>query len=159
MKTLKMKNKHIAPIYNALDAITVDGFKVKRGKGKLQNNLKAKHQEYQEDLTQINEKYFQKDKEGDFKSEGNNLVWLDEYRNDYEKQKEADEAFKELLDEEVIINLVEYETKIKSFYEALEKDEFTAGEQMKDDDFELMVEMLEDAFENNKKDDDEDGEE
>lgn len=151
MKTLTIKNKHIAPIYNVLDTITVEGFKVKRGKGKLQNNLKAKLQEYQEDLTQINEKYFQKDEKGEFKREGNNLVWLDDYRDDHLKQKEANDAVKELLEEEAIINLVEHETKIKSFYEALEQDKFTTSEAMKDDDFEIMVEMLEEAFENKEK--------
>ena len=151
MKTLTIKNKYIVPVYNVLDALSIEGFKVKRGKGKLQNNLKSKLKEYQEDLDQINERYFQKDETGEFKREGGNLVWLDDYQTDYAKQKEADEAIKELMDEEAVINLVEYETKIKSFYEALVEDKFTANPEMKDDDFEIMVDMLEQAFEKEEK--------
>lgn len=150
MKTIKLQNKEVVPVYQALENIIVQGRKTKRGKGKLQKVLKAKNEEYLEDLNEIRSDYFKKKEDGTFAENNGNLVWLGEYRDDQEAKKKANDQTKELNEEMIGIDLVEHESKIKSFFDALEKDEFTAKDELRDEDFETLMELLEDAFEANE---------
>ncbi|MCM3511635.1 DUF1617 family protein [Carnobacterium inhibens] len=150
MKTIKLQNKEVVPVYQALENIIVQGRKPKRGKGKLQKVLKAKNEEYLEDLNEIRSDYFKKKEDGTFAENNSKLVWLDEYRDDQEAQKKANDQTKELNEEMIGIDLVEHESKIKSFFDSLEKDEFTAKDELRDEDFETLMELLEDAFEANE---------
>ncbi len=150
MKTIKLQNKEVVPVYQALENIIVQGRKPKRGKGKLQKVLKAKNEEYLEDLNEIRSDYFKKKEDGAFAENNSKLVWLDEYRDDQEAQKKANDQTKELNEEMIGIDLVEHESKIKSFFDSLEKDEFTAKDELRDEDFETLMELLEDAFEANE---------
>lgn len=150
MKTIKLKNSEIVPVYNALENIVVQGRKPRRGKGKLQKTLSQKNKEYLEDLEEIRADFFKKKEDGTFEIEGDRFVWLDEIENSPESKKQANEQIKELNNEEVGIGLVEHESKIKSFFDALEKDEFTGKDELRDEDFETLMELLEDAFENNE---------
>lgn len=152
---LKIKNNQINLVKQALEAIVVENFKIKKGKGKLQNALKNRIDELGKDLNDINEVYFEKDGEGEFIREGNNLVWKEEFKDDMVAKKSASDQLKDLLNEEIQINLIEYNTNIKAFFEALQKDKFTAEQHLKDDDFVLLVEMLEDCFEDINEDSEE----
>lgn len=150
MKTIKLKNKEVVPVYQALENIIVQGRKPRRGKGKLQKVLKKKNEEYSEDLSDIRSDFFKKNEDGTFAENNGNLVWLDEYQDDPEAKKRANYQTKELNEEVIGIDLVEHESKIKSFFDALEKDEFTGKESLRDEDFETLMELLEDAFEANE---------
>ncbi|SDQ18629.1 DUF1617 family protein [Carnobacterium viridans] len=147
MKTIKLKNSEIVPVYNALENITVQGRQARRGKGKLQKTLSAKNKEFLEDLDDIRSDYFKKKDDGTFAENNGKLIWLDKYKDDPEAQKKANEQTKELNKEVIGIDLVEHESKIKSFFDALEKDEFTGKEALRDEDFETLMELLEEAFE------------
>lgn len=147
MKTIKLKNKEVVPVYQALENIIVQGRKPRRGKGKLQKVLKKKNEEYSEDLNEIRSDFFKKNEDGTFAENNGNLVWLDKYQDDQEAKKRANDQTKELNEELIGIDLVEHESKIKSFFDALEKDEFTGKEALRDEDFETLMELLEEAFE------------
>lgn len=149
MKTIKLKNSEVVPVYQALENIIVQGRKPRRGKGKLQKVLKKKNEEYSEDLNDIRSDFFKKNEDGTFAENNGNLIWLDKYQDDQEAKKKANEQTKELNEEVIGIDLVEHESKIKSFFDALEKDEFTGKESLRDEDFETLMELLEDAFEDN----------
>lgn len=155
MKTIKLQNKDLANVYQLLENLGVDGYKNKRGKGKLQRNVKAKYEEYIEDLKVIQEEHFQKDDDGNFKQERNAqgqmvFVWRDEWVDDVEQKKKANEATQELADELAVIDIVESETKIKTFFEAVCEDEFTTKEGFKDEPFDILMDALEKTFENEK---------
>lgn len=150
MKTINLKNSEVVPVYQALENIVVQGRKPRRGKGKLQKVLKAKNEEYMEDLNDIRSDYFKKKEDGTFTENNGTLVWLDEYKDDQAVKNKANEQTKELNEEVIGIDLVEHESKIKSFFDALEKDEFTGKESLRDEDFETLMELLEEAFEANE---------
>lgn len=152
MKTIKLKNSEVVPVYQALENITVQGRKPRRGKGKLQKALNQKNKEFQEDLEEIRTDYFKKKEDGTFEIEGDRFVWLEEIENDPEAKKQANDQTKELNEEFIGIDLVEHESKIKSFFDALENDEFTGKDGLRDEDFETLMELLEDAFEGNNED-------
>lgn len=157
MNTIKFTNFDLANIYQMLENMDVSGYKNKRGKGKLQRNIKAKYEEYMEDLKTIQDEHFEKDEDGEFKKVLNaqgqqTFVWLDEVEDNPEKKKLANEATKELADEMAIISVVENETKIKAFYNAIIEDEFETKEGFKDEPFDIMMDALEETFENNKED-------
>ncbi|SDJ67720.1 DUF1617 family protein [Alkalibacterium thalassium] len=153
MKTIKLRNKDVVPVYNALDKIVVEGHKPRRGKGRLQKALKEKDKEYVEDLNAIRDDYFQKTEDGNYKQDSQGkVVWIDKYKNDKAAQKKVNEQIQELLDEEIGIDLVEHESKIKSFYNAVINDEFKAGDDLKDEDFETLIDALEDAYDNENTD-------
>lgn len=147
MKTIKLQNKEVVPVYQALENIIVQGRKPRRGKGKLQKVLKAKNEEYLEDLNEIRSDYFKKNEDSTFAENNGNLLWLDKYKNDQAAKNKANEQTKELNEEVIGIDLVEHESKIKSFFDALEKDDFNGKESLRDEDFETLMELLEDAFE------------
>lgn len=152
MKTLTMKNKDLLSLFQALENIKVEGYKPRRGKGKFSKGIQEKYKEYNESLNEIREDYFQKDDDDGFKTNGNNLIWLDEYKEHLEAKKQFAKASEELLDEEVKLDLVEHETKIKAFFEALKNDEFTAEKELDDKAFDTLLDVLEDAFEDGKDD-------
>lgn len=150
MKAIKLKNKEVVPVYEALESIIVQGRKPRRGKGKLQKQLNKKNKEYLDDLEEIRSDFFKKKEDETFEVNGNSFVWLDEYENDPKAKKQANDQIKELNEEEIGIDLVEHESKIKAFFDALEDDEFTGKEGLRDEDFETLMELLEDAFEANE---------
>lgn len=152
MKTLAMKNKDLLSLFQALENIKVEGYKPRRGKGKFSKGIQEKYKEYNENLNDIREDYFQKDDEDGFKTNGNHLVWLDEHKEDLEAKKQFAKASEELLDEEAKLDLVEHETKIEAFFEALKNDEFTAEKELDDKAFDTLLDVLEDAFEDGKDD-------
>lgn len=155
MKTIKLQNKDLPSIYQMLENLGIEGYKNKRGKGKLQRNIKSKHEEYAEDLKVIQDEHFAKDEDGNLKQERNAqgqqvFVWLDKWKDNAEQKKKANEATQELADEVAIIDIVENETKIKTFFEAVKEDEFTANEGFKDEPFDILMDALEETFEENK---------
>lgn len=149
MKTIQLKNSEIVPVYNALENIIVEG-KTRRGKGRLQKTLTAKSKELVDDVTDIRSEYFKKKDDGDFVEIDGKLVWLDKYKDDPEAKKKANDQTKELNEEIIGIDLVEHETKIKSLFTALDTDDFTTKEGFRDEDFETLMEILENAFEDKK---------
>jgi len=151
MKTIKLRNKDVVPVYTTLDKITVEGHKQRRGKGRLQKALKEKDKEYIEDLNAIRDNYFQKTEDGNYKQDNQGkVVWKDEFKDDKEAQKTANDAIQDLLDEDIGIDLVEHESKIKAFYNAVINDEFKADDGLKDEDFDTLIDALEKVYDNNE---------
>lgn len=146
MKTLKIEVGQIPSLINLLNVLEFTKSKPKRGKAKLMRNLVDKYNEFREDLEAIQKDYYQVNEKGELK------------KNDAGKfvpkegvdENEFDDEVQELLDEEVIVDLVEHETKIRSFYEALDNDEFS--EQGKSDDyaFDILMDKFEVLFEEEK---------
>lgn len=150
-KTLKLKNRDLTSIYDMLDKLGVEGYKEKRGKGKLMRNIKTKFEEYTTDLKDIQKDYFVEDDEGNLKQEMNDhgqkvFIWQDKHKNDKAAKEQANIATKELQDEEAVISLVENETKIKSFLESVQEDKFTTNEGFKDEPFEILMDALEETY-------------
>ncbi|SDQ02765.1 hypothetical protein [Carnobacterium viridans] len=109
--------------------------------------MSAKNKEFLEDLDDIRSIISRKKTMVLLLKNNGKLIWLDKYKDDPELKKKANEQTKELNKEVIGIDLVEHESKIKSFFDALEKDEFTGKEALRDEDFETLMELLEEAFE------------
>lgn len=157
MKHIKIQNKFLSDVFKALDDITVNKYKPKRGKGKLQNALTDKFKQFSKDLEAIRSDHFEKDKSGEGYKKDNNgkVVFLGKYKDDKEVQQKVEAEINTLLDEEAVIDLVEHESQIKSFFKCMEDDDFTPSPDMQDMHFELLVEALEEAFKNTKKEEEE----
>lgn len=142
---LVFENNQIQSIFNTLDATVIEQGKAKRGKGKLQKALIKADKEYQEELKEIREEYFEIDEKGDIvRADGE---WVAKKGKD---RKEGKDKIQELLDEEFKVDVLTYDTKLKAFYEKLDKDEFTTeqGKQFSDIAFDTLMDQLEEVFKN-----------
>ncbi|MFL2076372.1 DUF1617 family protein [Marinilactibacillus psychrotolerans] len=149
MKTLVLENKQVVPVFNTLDAIKVAEGRVMRGKGKLQKKLVELEKEYQEDRQEILEVYFEVDEKGELKRDKQGKLITLEGKD----EQDGLEKIQELLDEEVKIDVVTFDTKLKVLYEALDKDDFTTAKdkEINEMGFDTLMDVLEEVFENYKK--------
>ena len=116
MKTIKMRNIDVVPVFNFLDEIELVG-KATRGRTKFLSRLEEKNKEYLEDLKVIRKEYFEVDEAGELKVDGEgNLTFLDNITD--EDKKVLNERVLELQEETVEVSFTEYSTK----YEAMFKD-------------------------------------
>lgn len=145
MKTLKLQNKNIEQIFNLLNHVELSQGQANRGKSKLINRLLEKDKELGEEKKVILEDYYQKDESGDFKREDGKLVPKAEVEAD-KQEKEANEKFAELLDEEVEISFVEHSKKYEALFSELDSLEQKLSTQHA-----LAYDVLMDAYEANEK--------
>lgn len=145
---LVFENNQIQSIFNTLEATVIEQGKAKRGKGKLQKALIKADKEYQEELKEIREEYFEIDDKGNIVRDEDG-EWVAKKGKD---RKEGKDKIQELLDEEFKVDVLTYDTKLKAFYEKLDKDEFTTeqGKQFSDIAFDTLMDQLEEVFENIK---------
>ena len=116
MKTIKMRNIDVVPVFNFLDEIELVG-KATRGRTKFLSRLEEKNKEYLEDLKVIRKEYFEVDEAGELKvDDDGNLTFLDNITD--EDKKVLNERVLELQEETVEVSFTEYSTK----YEAMFKD-------------------------------------
>ncbi|WP_208560633.1 DUF1617 family protein [Marinilactibacillus kalidii] len=147
MKTLTFQNNQIQSIFNTLDATIIEQGKARRGKGKLQKSLIEADKEYQDNLKEIREEYFEVDEQGSIVKDEKGGWLAKEGKN----EKEGTDKIQELLDEELKLDVLTYDTKLKAFYDKLNEDEFTTekGKQFSDIAFDTLMDQLEEVFENN----------
>lgn len=116
---MNFKNKDIIPTANFLGDLKLTN-KASRGRTKLIKLLDKKQQEMQEDLNELRDQFFKKDDKGEFIIQKDNngdqfYVYIDDSKK-VEHQKEV----LDIENEEAVINVEEYQQKIKNLYEALE---------------------------------------
>lgn len=117
--TIKFKNQEITPIANFLGDLKLTN-KASRGRTKIIKLLDKKQQEMQGDLDKLRDQFFKKDDNGEFVIQkddngGQFYVYIDDSKK-VEHQKEV----LDIENEEAVINVEEYQQKIKNLYKALE---------------------------------------
>ncbi|API89442.1 hypothetical protein BKP56_09325 [Marinilactibacillus sp. 15R] len=148
MKTLVLENKQVVPVFKVLDSIKVAEGKGMRGKGKLQKKLVELEKEYQEDRKEIIKAFFKVDEDGELeKDKEGDLIPLEG-----KTKQEGLNAIQELLDEEVKIDIVTFDTKLKALYEALDEDKFSIAKdkEINEMGFDTLMDALEEVFTNKK---------
>ncbi|MER2226118.1 MAG: DUF1617 family protein [Carnobacterium sp.] len=139
MKTIKLENQMIIPVFQFLQDATLVG-KATRGRNQFLKRLEEKSKEFNEVLTDIRKEYFVLDKEGELKVEDGKYVFKSEA-----DKKDLDKKIKELDEEECEIQFGEYSTKYDALFTALDSyEEGLSGQKA------LGYNELMDAFEANE---------
>lgn len=116
MKEIILENRYLIPAINLL--ATIEWSKTAgRGYGKFNKRLLEKHEEFKEDLKDIQKEYFVINKDGEFLEKDGQL----QYRKDVtdEQKKEANTRVDELMNETSTISFNEYSTKFDAMFEDL----------------------------------------
>lgn len=143
MKTIKLENQMIIPVFQFLQNATLVG-KATRGRNQFLKRLEEKSKEFNEALTDIRKEYFVLDKEGELKVNKGEYKFKDE-ENKEELEKELAEKIKDLNKEECEIQFGEYSTKYDALFTALDSyEEGLSGQEA------LGYNELMDAYESNE---------
>lgn len=131
------KNFELVSVGNFLGSLKLKNM-ASLGRSKLIKLIVAKNEDYQNDLNEIRNQYFEKNENGEFKTEkdSNKLVFKDESLKD-----EADQQIHAISDDVAVISIAEYSNKFKKLYEALQNYE---GEFSNQD--ALLYELVMDVF-------------
>lgn len=144
--TLVFKNYDLVPVGNFLGNLKLKNM-ASLGRSKLIKLIVAKNEDYQNDLNEIREQYFEKDQDGKFKTEkdGRKLV----YKNT-SKKEEANQQFQNVSDDVAVIPIAEYSNKFKKLYEALQSydGEFSNQDALL---YELVMDIFDKCFADNGK--------
>lgn len=109
-----VKNNMLAAYMEFLQELKLKA-QASRGRSKIVDLLNEKNNEFQKDVTELQQQYFQTDEKGNFKLDKHKKLILKDGLSLSSAQKELDE----LNDEEIRINLGEYAERIKTLYSAL----------------------------------------
>lgn len=118
MKTIKMRNIDVVPVFNFLGDLELVG-QASRGRTKFNSRLEEKNKEYMEDLKVIQKEYFEVDEAGELKQKGDKLIPLENLTD--EDRKVLNERVKELQEETVEVSFTEYSTKYEAMFKKLDK--------------------------------------
>lgn len=118
MKTIKMKNIDVIPVFNFLGDLELVG-QASRGRTKFNSRLEEKNKEFNDDLTEIRRDYFETDEGGNLKAEDDKLIFLDNVTD--EDKKVLEERIEDLQNEEVEVSFTEYSTKYEALFKKLDK--------------------------------------
>lgn len=139
--TLEFKNYDLAPVGNFLGNLKLKNM-ASLGRSKLIKLIVTKNEDYEDDLDAIREEYFEKDKDGKFKTEKNSkkLVY-----KDVSKKEEANQQFQNVSDDAAVISITEYSNKFKKLYEALQNydGEFSNQDALL---YELVMDVFDQCF-------------
>lgn len=139
MKTIKLQNQLIVPVFTFLQDATLKG-KATRGRNQFLKRLEEKSKDFNEALSDIRKEYFISDKDGELKVEDGNFIFKDEAN-----KKEFEEKINELNEEEFEIQFGEYSTKYEALFSALDEyEEALSGQEA------LGYNELLDAYEANE---------
>lgn len=114
MKTIKLENKAIVPVFSFLQEVSLKG-KASRGRTQFSKRLEEKNKEFNEALKEIRKEYFKVDGDGELIVENGEFITKDKTKN-----KELDERIQELDEELVEIHFGEYSTKYDAMFTALD---------------------------------------
>ncbi|WP_277631405.1 DUF1617 family protein [Atopococcus tabaci] len=118
MKTIKLKNNEVVPVFNFLQELELVG-QASRGRTKFNKRLEEKNKEFNEDLTEIRKDYFEVDEAGELVVKDNKFQPKEDMTD--EQKKELKDRVKELEEEEVEVSFSEYSKKYEALFEALDK--------------------------------------
>lgn len=140
MTTLKLKNRELAPAVNFLTSLDYKN-KKSRNRTKLVNLISEPLKEFQAELDKLNEEFGLRDDNGDFvpnpNGQGNKII--------PGKTKEYVDEFKQLQDEEVVIEGGTYVHNIDALYQDLVKlDKVLSGNDA------MVYDRLLDEYESNE---------
>lgn len=119
MKTIKLENQMIIPVFQFLQGATLVG-KATRGRNQFLKRLEEKNKEFNEALTEIRKEYFVVEKDGELKVDADKFVFKDEVKKDETKKREMNVKIKELNEEVVEIHFGEYSMKYTALFDALD---------------------------------------
>lgn len=116
MKSIKLKNFEVTPVYNFLAGAELSG-KASRGRSKFIKRLEEKSKDFFDDLTDLQKQYFKTNEDGEFIKDGEKkLIYKDE-----NQKEEAGEQMQALNNELVEISFGEYSEKFKAMFKALDE--------------------------------------
>lgn len=118
MKTIKMKNLDVVPVFKFLGDLELVG-QASRGRTKFNSRLEEKNKEFNEDLTEIRKDYFETDEGGELKTDGDKFIFLENV--DDNDKKVLEHRLLDLQNEEAEISFAEYSTKYEALFKALDK--------------------------------------
>lgn len=136
-QTIIFKNFELVSVGNFLGSLKLKNM-ASLGRSKLIKLIVTKNEDFQNDLNEIRNQYFEKNEDGEFKTEknSNKLVFKDESLKD-----EADQQVHAISDDVAVISIAEYSNKFKKLYEALQNYDGEFSEQDA-----LLYELVMDAF-------------
>lgn len=116
MKTIKLENQSIVPVFTFLQGLNLKANKASRGRTQFLKRLEEKNKEFNEALTDIQKEYFEVDEAGELKTgpEGK-LIIKEGFSN-----TEANEKVMELNKEHFEVQFGEYSTKYDALFAALD---------------------------------------
>ena len=119
MKTIKLENQLLVPVFTFLQSVNLKANKASRGRTQLLKRLEEKSKEFNEALTEIRKEYFEVDDNGEL------VVIDDKYEFKDEENKTTLEAelngkVEELNKEQFEIQFGEYSTKYDALFLALD---------------------------------------
>lgn len=115
MKTIKLENKSIVPVFNFLQGVNLKANKASRGRTQFSKRLEEKNKEFNEALDEIRKEYFEIDENGELIIEEDKYIYKDE-----SQETEVNEKIKELNEEKFEIHFGEYSTKYENLFNALD---------------------------------------
>ena len=118
MKIIKIKNIEVIPVFNFLKDVELVG-QASRGRSKFNSRLEEKNKEYLEDLQTIQKDYFEVDKDGNLRQDGDKLIPLETLTE--EDKKTLNERVADLQQEIAEVSFTEYSTKYEAMFKELDK--------------------------------------
>ena len=143
MKTIKLENQLLLPVFTFLQNVNLKANKASRGRTQLLKRLEEKSKEFNEALTEIRKEYFEVGEDGELVVVDGQYKFKDE-ENKITLEAELNGKVEELNKEHFEIQFGEYSTKYDALFIALDNLEIEISGQEAFAYNELM-----DAYENN----------
>ncbi len=116
-KKITLSNKEVLDAYKFLQNLTLSA-KASRGRSKLLKRLEEKNKEFNDDLKELQNQYFDTEEDGSFKTAHGQMLFKEEITND--DKVEYFKAYDELFKDEVVIEFGEYSKKYEDLFDGLE---------------------------------------
>ena len=116
-KKITLSNKEVLDAYKFLQNLTLSA-KASRGRSKLLKRLEEKNKEFNEDLKELQNRYFDAKEDGSFKTAHGMMLFKEDVTND--EKEEYSTAYNDLFDEKVVIEFGEYSKKYEDLFDGLE---------------------------------------
>lgn len=119
MKTIKLENKLLVPVFTFLQSVNLKANKASRGRTQLLKRLEEKSKEFNEALTEIRKEYFEIGEDGELVVVDSQYKFKDE-KNKTTLEAELNVKVEELNKEQFEIQFGEYSTKYDALFIALD---------------------------------------
>ena len=119
MKTIKLENSLLIPVFTFLQNINLKANKASRGRTQLLKRLEEKSKEFNESLTEIRKEYFEVDGDSELVVNKGKYKFKDE-ENKKALEVELNDKVEKLNKEHFEIQFGEYSAKYDALFEALD---------------------------------------